>query len=491
MRKLQICFYLFLLILLVSSCSKYNDAKIRYKTEKAFFRAEKLKETLMVNPQAARAEDYQKVIDAYHKVIKMLPSSMSDTSQQRQVSHLAGSSQLRIADIYLLQNNPSQAITELQKVLEDYPQNSTQTSLALYKMAQIHQRMGDWEKALKNYHLLLDPDKYPPIIAKDKPNLELLSVPLNLILLSKDKKGAKLEFENAKKYYQKIIQGYPNSPLSFAAKVNLSKTYQLRGDWRQTIKILETVADSSGEVPPSILMEVGNIYLSETNDANNARLAFEKLISKYPTNPLSAQALLRIGNIHYQGKNYLKARGVLSKISNEFPKQGKIIAQAQYLIAQSYEKEGRWDRAVNEFEWITTNLPATIQAMEVPLHIASYYQEQDDSKLAQTFYDKAINQYQKLLEKYPKTQTELLALKYTARCYTLQNKWEEGIKALQEIVDKHPQTVDAFEALLTQATIYEQKLNQREKAKEVYSTILSKFPKHPSTPQIRRKMENL
>ena len=255
--------------------------------------------------------------------------------------------------------------------------------------------------------------------------------------------------------------------------------------------MLETVKDSSGNVPPSIYMEIGDIYFSQGKDIKSAQATFEKVVSTYPTDPTTAQALLRIGDIYYQQKNYLKSREILSGISNRFPKQGRIIAQAQYLIAQSYEKQGQWDRAINEFESITTNFPTTIQALEVPLHIATYYLQQGNSKLAQTFYDKAIDQYQKLLEKYPKTQLELLALKYTARCYTLQNKWKESIETLDKIIAKYPQTSDAYEALLTQATIFEQKLNQKSKAKEIYSEILNRFPNNPSASDIKKKMESL
>lgn len=492
MRKSHIYLGLCLLVLLTTlSCSKKKDIDVRYNMERTFFSAEKLKDRLMVNPQAARSEDFIKVIDAYRKVIEMLPTSMTDVNEHGQAILLAGSSQLRIADIYLLWHNPSQAVTELKKVLEGYPGNGSQTSLALYKMAQIYQGMGNWDKALENYHLLLDSEKYPPLITQDKPNLELLSIPFNLVLISQGKKQSQLEFENAKNYYQKIIRDYPNSPLGSAAKFNLAKTYEISGNWKEAIGVLETIKDSSEAIPTSILLEIGDIYLSGEKNMDNARLAFEKAISIHPNDSLTAQALLKLGHIYYEQRSYLKSRDILSSIAKQFPKQGYVIAQAQYLIAQSYENEGSWDRAINEFEWITTNLPITIQALEVPLHIAVYYQQHDNAKIAQTFYDKALEQYQELIRKYPKTQLEFLAMKYTAICYTLQNKWEEAIKALQEIADKYPQTSEAFDALKTQAAIYEQKLNQKAKAKEVYSKILSAFPNHPSAPEIEKKIKSL
>jgi tetratricopeptide (TPR) repeat protein len=492
MRKSHIYLGLCLLILLATlSCSKQKDTEVRYNMERAFFSAEKLKDRLMVNPQAARSEDFTKVVGGYRKVIEMLPTSMTDVNQHRQATLLAGSSQLRIADICLLWHNPSQAITELKKVLSDYPENSSQTSLALYKMAQIYQGMGNWDKALENYHLLLDPEKYPPLITQDKPNLELLSIPLNLVLISQGKKESQLEFENARNYYQKIIRDYPNSLIGSAAKLNLAKTYEINANWKEAIGVLETIKDSSGAVPTSILLEIGDIYLLKGKDIDNAQLTFEKAISIHPNDTLTAQALLKLGHIYYEQKNYPKSRDILSSISKQFPKQGYVIAQAQYLIAQSYENEGSWDRAINEFEWITTNFPTAVQALEVPLHIAIYYQQHDNPKIAQTFYDKALEQYGELIRKYPKTQLELLAMKYTARCYTLQNKWEEAVKTLQGVSDKYPQTSEAFEALLTQATIYEQKLNQKEKAKETYSRILSGFPNHPSTAEIEKKMKSL
>jgi len=491
MKKLQCSLGLVLVILSCFSCSRHDELNIRYRMERAFFRAEKLRQILTVNPKAARSEDYAKVVDAYSKVIKMVPPSVIDTAEKRQVDIIAGASQLRIADVYLLQNKLPQAILELEKVTKLYSGNPDQSSQAILMTAQIHQQMGNRDKAIESFHLLLDPDKYPPVVARENPNLDLLAVPLNLILNSKDKKEAKLEFENAKSYYGKLIRDYPYSPLASAAKIDLAKTYQILGDWKQAIKLLETVKDSSGSVPPSIYMEIGDIYFLQGNDIDSARAVFERVVLAYPTNPASAQALLRIGDIYYQRKNYQKSREVLSRISIQFPKRGQIIAQAQYLIAQSYEKQGQWDRAVNEFESITTNFPTTVQALEVPLHIATYYLQQGNPKLAQTFYDKAVSQYQKLLEKYPKTQLELMALKYTARCYTLQSKWKEGIETLDKIIDKYPQTSDAYEALRAQATIFEQKLNQKNKAKEVYSEILTRFPNNPSASEIKKRIEAL
>lgn len=63
-----------------------------------------------------------------------------------------------------------------------------------------------------------------------------------------------------------------------------------------------------------------------------------------------------------------------------------------------------------------------------------------------------------------------------AQIYKAKGRYAEAVSMLQEIVDKYGEDILADDALYQLGLLYEEKLNDKEKAKTLYETLLTKYP---------------
>ncbi|OGC80575.1 MAG: hypothetical protein A2W07_08350 [candidate division Zixibacteria bacterium RBG_16_43_9] len=473
-------FFLILLLLAigffcVTSCSNQKDITLRYKMEKSFYTSERMRGILSINLKAATPEDFKKLIQSYQEVIG-LSSLLPKTSLVQDISDIASSAQLRIGELYILQKNLDSAKVSFEKVLENYPYSIPQNKTALLSLGQIYERRNQKEKAVEIYHRLLE--NYPPVIKNRLPDLTLFSLPNHLLQLfsaKEEKPQRDTEFDYARKYYQDLIQAYPNSQVSFAATLGLARAYQMQNRWKESVDILETATDSTGQIPGPVFLQIGNIYYDQLKDEKNALLTFERVLDSSPDSSSKAEAQMKIGMIYFQKKDYSKAKEELSKVKKLFPKEGNFIATSQYLIAQIYENTDEWDRALNEYDWLKVNYSLTPEGLEAPLRVASYYQKENKA-LANEYFEKGAKHYDELLNKYKDKPFVSLIELQKSKLYLLQKDLENAVSTLQKIAGKYPGTDAGLNALLYLWRIYKIDLKDDAKSKEILDRIKTDYP---------------
>jgi tetratricopeptide (TPR) repeat protein len=473
-------FFLLLLLLAigffyVTSCSNQKDITLRYKMEKSYYESERMRGILSLNLKAATPEDFKKLIQSYGKAIE-LSSLLPETSMAQEISDIASSAQLRIAELYILQKNLDSAKVSLEKVLENYPHNIPQNKTALLSLGQIYERKNQKEKAVEIYHRLLE--NYPPVMRNKLPDLNLFSLPNHLLQLfsaQEEKPQRDTEFDFARKYYQNLISSYPNTQVSLAASLNLARSFQLLDLWKESLDILENTKDSTGQTPGPVLLQVGNIYFDELKDEKNALMTFGRILGSSADSSSQAEAQMKIGMVYFQRKDYSKAKEELSRVKKLFPGEGNLIATSQFLIAQIYENTDEWDRALNEYDWLKINYPLTPEGMEAPLRIAAYYQRENKG-LAQEYFEKGAEHYDGLLSKYKDKPFVPLIELQKSKLYLLQKDWKNAVTSLQKIAGKYTGTDAGLRALFLLWRIYNTDLKDNVKSKEILDRIKTDYP---------------
>jgi tetratricopeptide (TPR) repeat protein len=443
--------------------------------EKSFYTSERMRGILSLNLKAATPDDFKKLIQSYREVIA-LSSLLHKTSLAQDISDIASSAQLRIAELHLLQKNLDSAEVSFEKVPEDYPQSIAQNKTALLSLGQIYERRNQKEKAVAIYHRLLE--NYPPIIKKKLPDLNLFSLPNHLIQLysAKDeKKKRDNEFDFARGYYQKLVDSYPNTQVSLAAGLNLARSFQLQKLWKESLEALENSKDSTGQTPGSVLLQIGNIYFDEMKDEKDALAAFNRILDSSPDSSSKAEAQMKIGMIYFLKKDYSKAKGELSRVKKLYPREGDLIATCQFLIAQIYENTGEWDRALNEYDWLKINYPLTPEGLEAPLRIADYYQRENKG-LAKEYFEKGAEHYDGLISKYKDKPFVSSIELQKSKLYLLQQDWKNSVSSLQRIAGKYPGTNAGLNALLLLWRVYSMDLKDRVKSNEILNQIRADYP---------------
>ncbi|MDH4222956.1 MAG: tetratricopeptide repeat protein [candidate division Zixibacteria bacterium] len=476
-RRVPLSLLLFLFPLgayLFFSCSNQENLLLRYNLERDLYKAEKLRQVLFINLKSATTEDFKRVIKPYHEVVNL--TSQSKPPLDKELSDLAASAQLRIAELYFLQNEFDSSIRSFQQVLKSYPQSISQNKKALLSLGRIHERRYQREKAVQVYHQLLD--NYTPLLKKNIPDPEIFEIPNHLIQLyslQEDKTKREQEFENARDYYQNLVHSYPNTQISYAATISLARAYQLQRMWKESLQILETARDTSGQIPAGVLIQIGNIYYDELRDEKKALESFSQVIDSTTDTLSMAEAQTKIGIIYFQKEDYASARRELSKVNRLYPKATSYISTAQYLIAQIYDKGGEWERALNEYNWLMVNNPLSPEGLDAPLRIVSYNQKRNP-ELALESSDKAVKHYDELLDKYKDKPFVPLIENQKAKLYILGKDFNNAALCWQKISEKYAGTDAGLNALLNLWRLYRLELKDEKKLKEISARIESEYP---------------
>ena len=471
-----ITFLLFVSVfILTSSCSNQKNISLRYKVEKNFYKSEKMRKVLSINLKAAAPADFKKVVQSYQEVVA-LASTQPEVPLEKDISDIAASAELRKAELYIMQKDLDSAQRSLENVLRKYPESKNQGKNALLGLAQIYEKRDEKEKAIQTYHQLLD--NYPAVMKKRLPDPDIFSVPNHLIQLfspREEKARRESEFEYVQKYFQNLIRNYPNTQVSLAATLSLARAYQFQNLWKESIVILETAKDSTGQTPGSVLLQIGNIYFDYLKDEKNSLLTFSRVINSSPDSSSKAEAQMKIGMIYLQKKDYPRAKQELSRVQKLYPEAGRFIATSQYLIAQIYENTGEWERALNEYNWLMVNYPLTAEGLESPLKVAAYYLKENKA-LAKESFEKGIEHYDQLLNKYKDKPFAILVESQKAKLYTLQKEWDKAVSILLKMADKNPGTEAGLNSLLNLLRIYQQELKDERKYKEILARIETEYP---------------
>ena len=207
--------------------------------------------------------------------------------------------------------------------------------------------------------------------------------------------------------------------------------------------------------------------------------SLREITIRYPNWPSSAQAQFNIGQLYTMQGNYSKAKDEFGVITKDYPDNSDMCSKALFAVAVIYETEGNWPKALESLNKAESGYPSTGVSLQIPIYIARYYKAKGMAVESEAAYLAAAEKYKKMIKDNPKTYGALMAVDFASACYSDREKWDEDLDYLGGLVSGYPDTILVPKALFIKAAIYEQKLNQPEKAREIYSEITEKYTKTP------------
>jgi len=184
-----------------------------------------------------------------------------------------------------------------------------------------------------------------------------------------------------------------------------------------------------------------------------AREAFQRVIRKHPQSNKATQAQIVIGELHALEGNTEKAEEILTELANAKQDNNELAAALNYSIGRMHEKVGKWDRALKDYNKILQKYPETLTVISLRAHIARSYAQRKEYVPAKQFYREAIQYYIGVEKKYPGTQQALVAFKYHAQCLVEMGLWEEALRVLDALLTQYPGTPDAAKALIVKSKL--------------------------------------
>ncbi|MFA5033077.1 MAG: tetratricopeptide repeat protein [bacterium] len=278
-------------------------------------------------------------------------------------------------------------------------------------------------------------------------------------------------------YLSKVRNNYPDFELMESVYYWLGKLYYSQSNFQASLdelKLLISKFPESKSVPESYLLCGDCYYNIPSYDSaicyynkitgpewhlDEARFRIEKcyfklgkyysyvdflsnFIRKYPDSPRSPSLAIEIARYWVKKERFSDAVAAYNKMIQQFS-WSNIIKDAKYELAQCYLQVGKSDEAINIYQ----ELLQTSLCQKVQLKIANTYFEIEN-------YNQALNEYNTIIEKYPKSSEAKEAKFKVGVTYELLQKPTEARKFFQKFINEYPEDTKLWDIKLRIAKTY-------------------------------------
>ena len=470
---------LFVVLLIILFQCKGEDSIIKdvNTAEKMYFKAGEFQRDILSNHSIAGAEDYKKAETAYRRIINKFGTKSENSIEIKKIVQKCW---LALAELMLLQKKYEGAIEIYKEMIEKSPSDRELCGTAQYSIATCLGKLNRVDEAIEAYKRVIE--TYPPVFNDTvQPNLKILQIPILIARLYK-KVGknslVNIQYEDAKKYYVGVISKWPNTPVALAAENQMAMIYGDQENWEKSVEILNNIIVKYPEMKGllNIMFSLGNIYFHQLGRPEKAANVYKQVIHNYPQNQELGKVYLALGKAYSALRYYDKARELLRYVLEKYRKNYNTCLKAQLVIAKSYELENNWAKALNEYQWAIESYPRSLQALDLPIYIADYYRDHGKEHLAKTAYENAVKEYKQAVGQFPDSDYAKIAHKYLATTYMRLEKWPEACETLNALLKLKLPVAKYIDTYLTLGSLYEKKMKYDQKAIEVYTDLLQKFP---------------
>jgi tetratricopeptide (TPR) repeat protein len=484
--------------LVITCCSEVGNRNL-FSLEKEFFKAKKLADKkLSIKPELAGDADYDEVIQAYLSVVESyerdfgyLASKDSFDVDESKAAHMGGESLIEAARLYQISDRDEKCKELLYSLPDKFPHNRDHKALARLQLGRMEELEGNPLKAEEIYSSLLD-DFYPPCDLEMRPNVDVLALPVRMarmFLDLEDQEKYERYLDYAEDYYTGIIEKFKYSPLGMSTIRHLAETYQLRGKPNEAIKLLETVKDSTGAVTGTAQLLIADIYGTELGDLGSSRKAYNEILNRESDTLLHPRVELQLAKIEFIDSNFAECRRHVGVIKDKYTKYRNILSRAQQLLAMSFEAEGDFNRAYSEYQWLLTNYPESIEAVDTYAKLPEYIRSEDQEDLADQWQEKSADKLKQIRDSKLGSPMGLLAQTNLINLLANQEAWAEAAEELEFLQETYPRSQAGTEALFKAGNIYQDKLKDAEKARATYERQVNLYPDMPITKKAKQELK--
>lgn len=321
-----------------------------------------------------------------------------------------------------------------------------------------------WDSAKVVFENLID-YRYPPVDTAGEVIFDIFNLPLRIYRVSNltTPDVAEQDLAKAEKYYNQLIEEYPNTNIEIACHSNLGSLYEGREEWYQAIKQLRELDRLGGDDNIAAKMRIADIYGSRLNETKKAIALYDTLLTmtdrtdslEYPL-LVFKRALMTINQ-----KKYTEALRTLQRLKDDYPFFYAQSPVVQLALAQTFENDGNWDRALSEYTLLIDKYPLTDEAMSAHLHIAEHYQDSKQKALADEWYRRSEKYFDDAIARNAGTVVEAKAMIFKADMFVRQNKLQPAADLLVELFRKFPESDQGRRAMIQAIGIYRDDLKDQ------------------------------
>ena len=245
------------------------------------------------------------------------------------------------------------------------------------------------------------------------------------------------------------------------------------------LSILGSGGDYAAERLLYKIMKNGSKITSNPDVAPPAQLAaiesdLKALIKKYPTTKTARIANIGLMEFYITSKKYNEAMVLAAVINRNYGQDAAIVSTAQFLKGVAYERMNKWNKALEEFRILKEKYPNTQLGMEIPIYIGKYYDSKGLDREAKEAYRDAAAFYSKMEREYSGKMLGYTASILLLQSYLNMRDYGSAGNALEDTLKKYYSPLALNQLLPLVEPIFIQDLKNPQKAIEIYKYLMSK-----------------
>lgn len=220
-----------------------------------------------------------------------------------------------------------------------------------------------------------------------------------------------------------------------------------------------------------------NPEVSPPRELENVVSSHRNFIKKYPDNVLALKAGFDIASLYTAKKEFENARAQLDAMLKKYGSNAIISSEIITTIGGTYEIEGKWGQALEQYNKVIKEYPLTQAGFSMPMYIAKYYERTYQPDRAIAVYHQAIGHYQELADKYSGTPVSLSASLSIVDCYVGLADWASAAKTLEAILRDYKDKINLDALMMNTSLLYLSKIKDEFRAKELLQGLINDYPK--------------
>jgi len=262
----------------------------------------------------------------------------------------------------------------------------------------------------------------------------------------------------------KILQNNPDSKWADDAAFLLGKALFRQEEYGKSEKKFKEIIENwpDEQYAPLSHYWLSKIYF-ETKEYNRALEQAEYFLDKYPKHEERFKVMLMAGRIDLAMERREEALGYFSRVIDESEKE-ELVEEAMLEAAGLHYSFEQWEEAAGYYESILKKGITWDRRYNVSLPLARCYTELGRCRDALAIYSGLLEEVTERIEKPP-------VLIGTAGAYVCMDSLDTAIEYYEEVLGKFPQSLFSAEASYRLGSLYHEKVDSLQKAKDYFSRV--------------------
>ncbi|MBP7216520.1 MAG: tetratricopeptide repeat protein [Candidatus Omnitrophica bacterium] len=202
----------------------------------------------------------------------------------------------------------------------------------------------------------------------------------------------------------------------------------------------------------------------------------------FPNNALSVEAEFTIAKLYLVKKEYTHAREYLKELLGKYAKVDPVASEIHFLMGNSFELEGDWDQALQQYKTIIERYPLTMRGLSAPIYISQYYKVKYQPDRMVAALQEAITHYKALSLRYPNSPLSYRTDILVAECLIALKDWKGAVAHLDSVLTKYKGKVPLDSVMINMILMYKDELKDIAKAKALCERLIQEYPKSKAVP---------